>query len=440
MVDWSKLPDLGAVALLSCAFAAVARQSKGTLSAIWLTGWCMIALHFASLIFAPIHGFGGSFAEFLGLSALAWAGILFLWASVPYHSYQSSRWMIAFLLATNTLYLGLSIMAPSMGWALTGSAILLGAVPLTIAFLSRHEVRHPLRLTTVVLYSALAVFLLVFQSRPDNGQYLALNAVFFTVYLGCCLHFSYMYRRLATGAFISSAGFLAWAMVFVVAPILESRFPSIHIEDEVWNLPKYVVAVGMMLLMLEEQLEHNRHLALHDELTGLPNRRLFVDRLDTALERARRTGTRTALLLLDLDRFKQVNDTAGHHIGDLVLRRASQIFLGRVRRTDTVARTGGDEFSIILEDPITREDAERVGETLAELLGQPMQVEEHVIRVGASVGVAIFPEDALASEALCIAADNSMYERKYGSDGRAGAKHAVSRKTGQVTEAPSEAN
>ena len=75
----------------------------------------------------------------------------------------------------------------------------------------------------------------------------------------------------------------------------------------------------MILLLLEEQIEHNQYLALHDELTGLPNRRLFQDRLNSALERARRTGTKTALLLVDLDHFKQVNDTFGHHAGDRVL-------------------------------------------------------------------------------------------------------------------------
>ena len=143
--------------------------------------------------------------------------------------------------------------------------------------------------------------------------------------------------------------------MFLFSPFKDACFPNVVVESEVWNLPKYVVALGMILLLLEEQIEHNKHLALHDVLTGLPNRRLFQDRLANTLERARRTGTQAALLVLDLDRFKQVNDTLGHHVGDLLLQNVAKVFSGRIRRSDTVARTGGDEFSVILEGPTNAE-------------------------------------------------------------------------------------
>jgi diguanylate cyclase (GGDEF)-like protein len=191
--------------------------------------------------------------------------------------------------------------------------------------------------------------------------------------------------------------------------------PQVHIENEVWNLPKYVVAVGMILLMLEDQIEHNRHLALHDELTGLPNRRLFQDRLANALERARRTRAQTALVVVDLDRFKEVNDTLGHHAGDLVLRQVAQVLAGRVRRSDTVARTGGDEFCLVLEEPISRAAANRVGHSLMRLLNEPMTVGGRTMRVGASHGISIFPEDAADMESLCIVADRRMYANKHAS-------------------------
>ena len=193
------------------------------------------------------------------------------------------------------------------------------------------------------------------------GTMLAFDSVLFTIYLGCAIHFWFTYKRPTAGAFITIAGFFAWAAVFVAGPLMFYLFPNLHLEDEVWNLPKYVVAVGMIMLFLEDQLEYNKYLALHDELTGLPNRRLFLDRLAGAIERARRTGSHVALLLIDLDDFKQVNDTAGHHVGDELLKHVSNLFMGRVRRSDTVARTGGDEFSVILEEPMTRADAERVG-------------------------------------------------------------------------------
>ena len=222
------------------------------------------------------------------------------------------------------------------------------------------------------------------------------------------------------GPFITVLGFLAWANVFTVAPALGTFFPGFHLESEVWNLPKYVVAVGMILILLEDQIEHNKYLALHDELTGLPNRRLFQDRLANTLERARRTGSQAALLLIDLDRFKQVNDTVGHHIGDELLKHVGQLFVSRVRRTDTVARTGGDEFSVVLEEPMNRADAMRVARTLTQLLEAPIRLEGNTVHIGASVGIAIFPDDAGDAESLCIAADLRMYASKRAARSREG--------------------
>jgi diguanylate cyclase (GGDEF)-like protein len=412
-LDWSKLPDLAAVMLLACAFAAVARRNQAPVSTLWLTGWLMIALHFAAFIFAPIPGQVGFLAVFIGLTALAWAGILFNWASVPCRKQPSSLWMLGAAIATTTLYIGLVVFSPAASWALTPAAVLFGVLPLAIAGIHAREENYPLRWVTVVCYCALSAFLLAFQHRPGNGMTLALNGVLFTVYIGCCLHFWFAYRRATTGAFITIAGFLAWAAVFVLAPGMNALLPGLRLESEVWDLPKYVVAVGMILLLLEDQIEHNKYLALHDELTGLPNRRLFQDRLASALERARRNGSQTALLLVDLDQFKQVNDAFGHHMGDRLLEHVGRLLSGRVRRSDTVARTGGDEFSVILDDPTCREDAERVSNSLIDLLNEPFEVCNQTMKVGASVGIAVFPEDAADAEGLCILADLRMYAYKH---------------------------
>jgi len=141
----------------------------------------------------------------------------------------------------------------------------------------------------------------------------------------------------------------------------------------------------------------------------------YQDRLASALERARRSETHAALLVVDLDRFKQVNDTMGHHMGDLVLQHVATMFSERVRRSDTVARTGGDEFSIILEEPTSREDAIHVAEALKQILDEPLQLCGKEVRIGASVGIAVFPDDADDLESLCVAADLRMYDAKYDS-------------------------
>jgi diguanylate cyclase (GGDEF)-like protein len=413
VINWSALPDLAAVGLLAGAFLSVARRNQTHVSKIWLTGWLMIALHFCVDLFVNAPGIWGALANIVILSALTWAGLLFMWASVPYREETSSRWILASLLAANTLYITLMVVGPVPAWQMYVSAILFGALPLGIALSTVRQFGSPLRWTVIGLYLLLSVYLCIFQLRAGNGVELALNGVLFTVYLGCCIHFWYAYKRATTGAFITIAGFLAWACVFLIAPLMAAFFPDIHPEGEVWNLPKYVVAVGMILLLLEDQIEHSQHLALHDHLTGLPNRRLYQDRLASALERARRSEAHAALLVIDLDRFKQVNDTLGHHVGDLVLEKVAALFASRVRRSDTVARTGGDEFSVILEEPTSRGEALHVGRSLIQLLDEPLELGEHVVRIGASVGIAVYPEDAREMEALCIAADLRMYDAKH---------------------------
>jgi diguanylate cyclase (GGDEF)-like protein len=191
--------------------------------------------------------------------------------------------------------------------------------------------------------------------------------------------------------------------------LFDVYWPKIDVGAEVWNLPKYLVAVGMILLLLEGQVKRNQHLAQHDHLTGLPNRRLFQDRISGAIERARQRQARMAMLAIDLDGFKQVNDTLGHHVGDAVLQQVAHLFSGRLRRIDTLARTGGDEFSVVLEGPITREEATEVASALQRLLDTPLSIDGHTLQIGASIGVAMFPDDAQTSHGLCIRADERMY-------------------------------
>jgi diguanylate cyclase (GGDEF)-like protein len=419
-LDWGKLPDIGAIALLTCAFASVARRGFTAVSGLWLTGWLLIELHFTAFLFESEPGWVGTFASFVGLAALAWAGIIFMWSCVPYRGRLSNRFMGGILLGTNTLYLALLLFPPPVKWPLVTASVLMGVLPFGLAVVTIRKFSHPLRWSVASLYGGLMAFLLAVQNQPGNGPDMALNAVLFTIFFGCSIHFLHSYRRLTTGALITIAGFLSWAAVFVAGPGISTFFPNLHPESEVWNLPKYVVAVGMILLLLEKQIEHNKYLALHDELTGLPNRRLFQDRLAGAIERAHRTRKQAALLLVDLDHFKLVNDTVGHHIGDILLKRVGEVFLARVRRSDTVARTGGDEFSIVLEEPISRDDAESVGRSLIQLLNEPFEIDGYVVCVGASVGIAVYPEDATTGEALCIAADRRMYTEKNSTRGEGG--------------------
>jgi diguanylate cyclase (GGDEF)-like protein len=155
------------------------------------------------------------------------------------------------------------------------------------------------------------------------------------------------------------------------------------------------------------------YLATHDALTGLANRTLFMDRLAHAMAHAHRCDTRLALLFLDLDKFKQVNDIYGHGAGDQLLKMVAERICGCVREDDTVARLSGDEFVVVLESIATHQNAETVTEAIKNKLAQPFPVDDEIaLHVGVSIGVAIYPDDSKDIDELIKRADHAMYEAK----------------------------
>jgi diguanylate cyclase (GGDEF)-like protein len=165
-----------------------------------------------------------------------------------------------------------------------------------------------------------------------------------------------------------------------------------------------------------EELARER--ATHDPLTGLPNRQLFMDRLENLVERARRRPTRGALLYIDIDGFKPVNDRYGHHTGDELLKAIARRMAEVTRKVDTVARLGGDEFAVLLDEPITPAAALAKARSLIRGLKKPFRLSGtgkdtfHKVTIGASIGLAYYPDDCAEPDALIQAADAAMYQAK----------------------------
>ena len=170
--------------------------------------------------------------------------------------------------------------------------------------------------------------------------------------------------------------------------------------------------VGADITERVEAAELFRHLAHHDTLTGLPNRRLLGDRVEQALALAKRSGHLVALLLLDLDDFKIINDTDGHSAGDTVLVTIAQRLRGLVREIDTVSRLGGDEFVILLQEMAHPRDATRVAEKAIQAIREPVEIGGRRYQLNVSVGIAHFPDHAPSMEGLMQKADIAMYRAK----------------------------
>jgi diguanylate cyclase (GGDEF)-like protein len=178
------------------------------------------------------------------------------------------------------------------------------------------------------------------------------------------------------------------------------------VRNQVASLEKIVVARTRGLVAANRQL---RHMATHDSLTGLSNRTLLEDRLQQAMAHALRNDQRFAVLVCDLDRFKLINDSMGHHAGDLFLKEVARRLAGVVREGDTLARQGGDEFVFVLSPPASEADAEAICRRALEVLSQPMQIDGLDIHISASFGVAVYPRDGERVDALLANADAAMY-------------------------------
>lgn len=183
------------------------------------------------------------------------------------------------------------------------------------------------------------------------------------------------------------------------------------VNDAAGRLTNYVATFTD--ITFRKEIENQLRLqATHDTLTGLPNRYLFTDRLLHALAQADRAAQKAALLFVDLDGFKEVNDSFGHAAGDQLLVEVAQRLQALVRASDTVARLAGDEFTLILSGVIKSHDARIVAEKVVETLSHPFKLKDCEASISASVGIALYPDDATDSDKLLIAADAAMYSIK----------------------------
>ena len=165
--------------------------------------------------------------------------------------------------------------------------------------------------------------------------------------------------------------------------------------------------------MQEKNLKNNlRYLAHHDSLTNLPNRVLFNDRLEQGIVKAKRSKTQLAVFFIDLDKFKPINDTLGHEIGDKVLIEVSKLLRLSLRDEDTLARIGGDEFTIIMENFSNIKDVEIVSQKLIKALHPPVIVDHHSLHLSLSIGISIYPVDSTDAKELLKLADEAMYKAK----------------------------
>ncbi len=522
---------VGFVVLL---FTSIYRKRPTRRVLLWSAGWTFVLVHFFALLFHPVTPVAQTVQCIAALSTLILCGLCFI-LSLPDFRDRPARvvavlsliglpWLASVVLAAlpNPAFPALRIFA-SLGEA--------GTLILALAF---YRSRRTLLLALLLLVSVCTAWL-AHTLRAGN-----LDATVEVILTQCfslaAVLFSFEQRRFSAGTGTVGLSLYAWSSVWVATELLARFAPAFSVNPEIWNLPKYFVASGMILLLLEEEIrsaelasEHYRllfaanphpmwmydrhtlaflqvndaavahygydhrefeHMTLldvqpegagdtiaeqlrtnhprqlsgpwqhrrkdhslmqvdiashplvhdgrevtfalmqdvterqrlhtqlvlqahHDTLTSLPNRALFEDRMKQTLAHASRYGHKAALLCLDVDRFKQINDTYGHSAGDLCLREIALRLSSRVRAVDTVARTGGEEFTLLLHGINEAGEAERIAAEILESLKHPVLIDGYEIELAASIGVAIYPEDGDNGAALWRDADTAMYRAKH---------------------------
>jgi diguanylate cyclase (GGDEF)-like protein len=415
------LPEFIAYSMLLGMSYNLIRQKKDERLRYWLTGWILIFLHSAIFMLFP-----QSFPfDVLARGTLAVAGQAFILAAFHQRPKTIDRsQLMARVGVSGALNLIFAVASAAYGdlrpndphvgpFYLLIAVGAAGAIWLAAVDRSKSEQRFRLTVGLIVLVYALQAWLLFAYSLTMASQWLMC-----WTYLAVAYFFLGQGAKLTMGVLFTALSFVLWGLVFPVYSLLMIYAPEIssHIESEVWNLPKFLAAASMILVLLEERVISATHLASHDELTGLPNRRLYVDRFEQAVTRAVRNRSRFGFLVVDLDKFKLVNDTLGHQAGDELLRAVGDRFRSVLRSTDTLARTGGDEFTIILDGVHSLADAEIIGEALQKCLEAPIALGDGRYYASASVGSAIYPDDGSTQTRLQAVADERMYackERHY---------------------------
>ncbi len=345
----------------------------------------------------------GTALHVIVIDCYLFAGLVFVWASGEHtgrHRFLYLALNSLPLIAIETAY-GLHIFRPA--------AFL---VPIAFGFIVGTTTSITLRKSWLraVLSAAGWIFMALLVSRGKYREVVYWNLG--AVYAIATINFYRRLPRRSTGRLAILTGFVIWAFFFFLHPFIVTHRTYADIASHIWNMQKSLISIGMILVMLEEQVSCNRWLAHHDELTGLPNRRSFEDRLASAVDRCRRDSSSLALFMLDLDGFKQINDTYGHQAGDQLLRHVAYTLRERVEGFDTLARLGGDEFTMLTCDPGRTQSVEQLRDAIREAIEHPLILDGHSLAVSASVGIALFPEDADDATRLLRIADLRMYSVK----------------------------
>ena len=384
-------------------------QAKGRSSGIWLAG--------------------GAVAMGIGIWSMHFVGMLAFHLPVPV-AYDAWITMLSMGIAIGVSGLGLFVASRS---ALTRQNLTTGATLMGVGISAMHytgmyamrmsppiEYHPPLFVASVVIAmgASLAALWMAFHLRHRRSGLAILARLGSAVIMGFAITGMH-YTGMAAAEFApdsiclaaDSTGGMGSATLATIIAIATIGILAVTLALSALDA-HFAAQTAKLAHSLQAANEQLRTIALHDNLTGLPNRMLLEDRLAQAVSRANRTGRPFSVMFVDLDWFKPVNDNYGHSVGDEVLKAVAQRMTACVRRSDTVARTGGDEFVIVLGESGDARNAAMVGAKILDELSRPFLVAGHDVEISCSIGISVYPGDGKDVATLLVKADTAMYHAK----------------------------
>jgi len=408
-MNYLLLPDFFAMSLLVSVLLAVRKRCRDFEGLrLWIGGLMLILLECAAhIIYTLQHStlLIHRVSHVIALDAYLLAGILFLFSASATLRAVTRREVFIWtnsmpMLVMLTAY-GLDVKTSSAYWICVAGGVLVAAA----SCLMWRGVRHFVAL--LLFWTPIALFVWFAQYRVAVYMILAM------IYGMCAVAFRHRLPKGSGGSLAVISGFAMWSLCFLWHPWVTR--PWNQFASDVWDMQKFIITVGLLVVMLEEQITSSEFVALHDALTGLANRRMFDERLHALLDRAEHERHSLSVFTMDLNGFKQVNDTLGHEAGDILLKAVAGNLAVTAKPIGLIARQGGDEFSLIVfgTDPAETVQIRRL---LLEAVEEPVYLgsryDDQVVRVSASIGIATFPEDADDAGSLMRLADQRMYQQK----------------------------
>ncbi len=426
-MSYTQIPELVAILWMAVVLARLRGREPGDEIHLWIFGLLLFVLEGVAYIVyqIPTSATVHMAMHVIALDAYFLAGIAFFQSATGRQRSLPHSDLYVFLcalphLALLTMYgSGVRSMEAFLLVAILGFVLSLGA-----AGVFRRTPIH--RLCHAVIWLPIIVSVSL-----GSFRYMAYESLFFA-YMAAAIAFFMTVPPERRGRMVVVSAFSIWSLCFLSHPWLAANHQKwIKLAESIWDLQKFFVMFGLLTVSLEEQSAANQYQAVHDALTGLPNRRLFEDRLEQAIARANRNKSRLVLFNMDLDDFKKINDTFGHEAGDEVLREVSRRLLSVKREMDTLARMGGDEFYLLINDfnlpqdtgvedtvAIAIEQARKLTEIFREAVGESrclitLNGASEAVTCNLSIGSVVFPEEAADRRQLVRLADEKMYRDKY---------------------------